>query len=54
MGIWDLVFGSWFLPADREPPANVGIGAMPDFPTGYLGQLASPFTWRKLGGGDPR
>jgi hypothetical protein len=21
---------------------------MPDFPAGYLAQLASPFTWRRL------
>jgi len=46
--IWDLVFGSFFLPPDREPPVEIGIADMPDFPTTYLAQLASPFRWRRL------
>ncbi|MGH7787352.1 MAG: sterol desaturase family protein, partial [Candidatus Binatia bacterium] len=25
--VWDLVFGSFFLPADREPPEAIGINA---------------------------
>jgi sterol desaturase/sphingolipid hydroxylase (fatty acid hydroxylase superfamily) len=46
--VWDLVFGTFFLPADREPPVAIGIADMPDFPTTYLAQLASPFRWRRL------
>ena len=46
--VWDLVFGTFFLPPDREPPEEIGIANMPAFPTGYLGQLASPFHWRSL------
>jgi sterol desaturase/sphingolipid hydroxylase (fatty acid hydroxylase superfamily) len=46
--LWDLVFGTFFLPPDREPPEQIGIADMPDFPTGYLAQLASPFRWRRL------
>ncbi len=46
--VWDLVFGTFFLPPDREPPAEIGIADMPDFPATYLAQLASPFTWRRL------
>lgn len=46
--VWDLVFGTFFLPADREPPEQIGIADMPDFPTTYLAQLASPFRWRRL------
>lgn len=46
--IWDLVFGTFFLPRERQPPANIGIANMPDFPMTYLAQLASPFTWRSL------
>jgi hypothetical protein len=42
------VFGSFFLPPDREPPVEIGIADMPDFPTRYLAQLASPFRWRAL------
>ena len=43
--VWDLVFGTFFLPRDREPPIAIGIADMPDFPMTYLAQLASPFRW---------
>ena len=47
--IWDVVFGTRVLPADREPPADTGLTGYPGYPTGYLGQIASPFRrdlWR--------
>lgn len=43
--IWDVVFGTFLMPADRRPPADIGIAAMPAFPTSYLAQLAVPFRW---------
>jgi sterol desaturase/sphingolipid hydroxylase (fatty acid hydroxylase superfamily) len=46
--VWDLLFGTFFLPRDREPPAAIGIADMPNFPGGYLAQLASPFRWRRI------
>jgi len=46
--VWDLVFGTFFLPRDREPPRAIGIADMPDFPSGYLAQLAAPFRWTRL------
>jgi len=46
--VWDIVFGTRWLPADREPPVDVGLEDWPGFPKGLLGQLASPFRWRKL------
>jgi sterol desaturase/sphingolipid hydroxylase (fatty acid hydroxylase superfamily) len=45
--VWDVVFRTYAIPRDREPPADPGIADRPDFPTGYLGQLAAPFR-RKL------
>jgi sterol desaturase/sphingolipid hydroxylase (fatty acid hydroxylase superfamily) len=45
---WDLVFGSFFWPKDREPPEAIGIPALTAFPMSYLGQLASPFTWARI------
>jgi sterol desaturase/sphingolipid hydroxylase (fatty acid hydroxylase superfamily) len=45
---WDIVFGTRYLPKDEtHQPDDVGIGDLPDFPKGYLGQLAVPFRWRK-------
>ncbi len=46
--IWDVVFGTRFLPADREPPEDIGIQALPAFPMGFRANLASPFRWGKL------
>jgi ornithine lipid hydroxylase len=46
--VWDVVFATFFLPRDREPPATIGIAELPDFPTGYLDQLAAPFRWARI------
>jgi sterol desaturase/sphingolipid hydroxylase (fatty acid hydroxylase superfamily) len=46
--LWDVLFGTRFLPPDREPPADVGIGDMPAFPHGLLAQLAVPFRWQQV------
>ncbi len=48
--VWDLVFGTFFLPRDREPPEAIGIAGMPDFPPTYLAQLAAPFRWARVRG----
>lgn len=45
---WDLVFGSRFAPKDRRPPEDIGIGNLPDFPSGYWAQLLSPFQWKAI------
>lgn len=41
--VWDLVFGSRRVPADREPPVDTGLADMPAYPMDFLGQLVSPF-----------
>ena len=46
--LWDLAFGTFFLPADREPPAAIGIADMPAFPQTWAAQMAAPFRWRTL------
>ena len=46
--VWDVVFGTRFLPEDREPPTEIGIAGLPSFPMDYWGQLVSPFRWRKI------
>ncbi len=43
---WDIVFRSRFLPSDREPPTEIGIETLPNFPGGYWAHLASPFSWK--------
>ena len=46
--VWDLVFGSFYLPNDREPPEQIGIPDLPAFPMTFWAQMASPFTWRRI------
>ena len=45
---WDIVFRSRFLPSDREPPTEIGIASLPNFPGGYWAQLLSPFRWHAI------
>ena len=45
---WDIVFRSRFSPSDREPPTEIGIETLPNFPGGYWAQLASPFRWKEI------
>lgn len=47
--VWDVVFGSWLLPADRRPPVAVGLAGADaaGFPQDYLGQLRAPFARRR-------
>lgn len=44
--LWDVVFRTRYLPADRPLPEAVGLGEDANFPRDYFGQLASPWTWR--------
>lgn len=46
--LWDLVFGTFYYPKDREPSADIGLSDIEDFPKGYWGQLLSPFRWSRL------
>lgn len=46
--VWDLVFGTFALPSDREPPREIGIAGLRDFPGGYAAQIAAPFRWRQV------
>jgi len=46
--VWDIVFGTRYLPVDREPPEDIGIESLPQFPTGYWQQLLSPLRWSRV------
>jgi len=48
--LWDIAFGSRFLPRHRKPPTEIGIEALPDFPAGYWAHLRSPFRWKEIEG----
>lgn len=46
--VWDIVFGSRFLPADRKPPEAVGLADLSAFPMTWWAQFCSPFRWQRI------
>ncbi len=51
--LWDIVFGTRFLPSDRTPPKDIGIANLPAFPMTWWAQLLSPLRWRQIKEGTP-
>ena len=49
--LWDIVFGTYYMPRGRWPE-NFGIPE--PMPGGFFGQLWAPFAWRKRGGAEGR
>jgi sterol desaturase/sphingolipid hydroxylase (fatty acid hydroxylase superfamily) len=45
---WDTIFGTRYLPHDREPPEQVGIAGLEAFPRGFFAQWISPFRWSRI------
>ncbi len=45
---WDAIFGTRYLPADREPPTDVGLDELDAFPEGFFAQWLSPFRWERI------
>lgn len=48
LAIWDLVFGTRFLPADREPPRDIGLTGLSAYPMSWLDQQLAPLRWRDI------
>ena len=48
VGIWDIIFGTRFLPKDREPPADIGMASLPKFPQTFGAQVFTPFRWDEV------
>ena len=47
--LWDVVFGTRFLPKDQTQPIDdFGISGMNNFPKSYWKQMLTPFVWKKL------
>jgi len=49
---WDTLFGTRYLPKDREPPTDVGIDGLDAFPRGFFAQWLSPFRWSRIARSD--
>ncbi|MAT93150.1 MAG: sterol desaturase [Halioglobus sp.] len=48
ISIWDWVFATRYLPADRQPPREIGIADLPRYPTSWWAQILAPFRWRRV------
>ncbi|MBW2270507.1 MAG: sterol desaturase family protein [Deltaproteobacteria bacterium] len=46
--VWDIVFGTRFLPADRKPPEEIGIPDLSAFPMTWWAQLWAPLRWARI------
>lgn len=47
--LWDRMLGtSVYEPHARFTSDDIGIGKQPDYPVGYVAQLAAPFRWQPL------
>ena len=44
---WDIVFGTVYWPKDKIANSDIGLSEMQWFPSTYLGQVLSPFTWQE-------
>jgi sterol desaturase/sphingolipid hydroxylase (fatty acid hydroxylase superfamily) len=46
--VWDVLFGTRWLPEDRDPPEEIGMESLPQFPMGFWANLAAPFRWKSV------
>lgn len=46
--LWDIIFGTRFLPEKKEQPESIGISYPEKFPTKFIQQLLAPFRWKKI------
>jgi sterol desaturase/sphingolipid hydroxylase (fatty acid hydroxylase superfamily) len=48
VSVWDTLFGTRYLPADRLPSAEIGISDLDAFPMTWWAQICSPFRWQTI------
>jgi sterol desaturase/sphingolipid hydroxylase (fatty acid hydroxylase superfamily) len=48
LSVWDTVFGTRYLPKDREPPDDVGLTWPTSFPMTFGAQVLAPIRWKRI------
>ena len=48
MIIWDLLFGTFYLPKGKQPSEDIGVGDMPNYPQNWIGLMLVPFNYKKI------
>lgn len=46
--IWDLLFGTFYLPKGKQPSDEIGLADMPNYPQTWIGLMLAPFTYGRL------
>lgn len=46
--IWDILFGTFYMPKGQQPSDDIGVADMPDFPQTWAGLMLVPFTYGKF------
>lgn len=46
--IWDLLFGTFYLPKGKQPSDVIGLAKMPNYPQTWVGLMLAPFTYGKI------
>jgi sterol desaturase/sphingolipid hydroxylase (fatty acid hydroxylase superfamily) len=46
--LFDVLFGTRFLPKDRVPPDDIGIANLDAFPMTWWAQMVSPLRWGRI------
>ncbi len=48
LSVWDTVFGTRYLPKDREPPNDIGLTWPAAFPMTFAAQVMAPIRWESI------
>lgn len=46
--VWDVIFGTRYLPENKPAGEKVGLTGLDSFPQDYVGQITSPFKWNNI------
>lgn len=46
--IWDILFGTFYMPKGQQPSDDIGVADMPNYPKTWVGLMLAPFTYGKL------
>lgn len=46
--IWDILFGTFYLPKGQQPSDDIGISDTPNYPQNWIGLLLAPFRYRAI------
>jgi hypothetical protein len=46
--LWDLLFGTFYLPKGKTPSDDIGLADLPNYPQHWVGLMLAPFRFRTI------